>query len=106
MRRATVPRGRFTRETSLPSLVCGAIVVVGGWLIGWWIVPFAALVVAAIWWRRADAAQQATWGAVGAWVVLLLIDSMHGRTWALARAAGGAVFLPWGLLIPVTLLFA
>lgn len=106
MRRATIPRGRFTRETSLPSLVCGAIVVVGAWLIGWWIVPFAALVVAAIWWRRADAAQQATWGAVGAWVVLLLIDSLHGRTWALARAAGGAVFLPWGLLIPVTLLFA
>jgi hypothetical protein len=106
MRRAPIPRGRFTRETSVPALVCGAIVAIGGWLLGWWIVPIAALVVAAIWWRRADVAQQATWGAVGAWIVLLLVDSLHGRSWALARAAGGAVFLPWGLLIPVTLLFA
>ena len=46
------------------------------------------------------------WGGVGGWIVLLLIDSLHGRTWALGRAAGGAVFLPWGLLFPVTLLFA
>jgi hypothetical protein len=53
-----------------------------------------------------DVASQAMWGAVGAWIALLLVDSLHGRSWALARAAGGAVFLPWGLLIPITLLFA
>jgi hypothetical protein len=99
-------RGRAKREKPLPALVCGAIVAVGAWLIGWWIVPIAALVVAVFWCHRVDVAAQAMWGAVGAWIVLLLVDSLHGRTWVLARAAGGAVFLPWGLLIPVTLLFA
>ena len=99
-------RGRVKREKPLPALVCGAIVVVGAWVAGWWIVPVAALVVAVFWWHRLDVASQAMWGAVGAWIALLLVDSLHGRSWALARAAGGAVFLPWGLLIVVTLLFA
>lgn len=106
MTRPSVPRARGKRLLPAAALVCGAIVVVGAWLIGWWIVPVAALVVAVIWWHRDDIAVQAMWGAVGAWIVLLLVDSLHGRSWALARAAGGAIFLPWGLLIPVTLLFA
>lgn len=106
MRHDPVLRARVKREMPLPAIVCGAIVVVGAWLIGWWIVPIAALVVAMLWWQRVDVASQAMWGSVVAWIVLLLADSLHGRTWALARAAGGAVFLPWGLLIPVTLLFA
>jgi hypothetical protein len=75
-------------------------------LIGWWIVSVAALISSVLWWDRPDVARDVMWGAVAGWVVLLLIDSLHGRTWALARAAGGALFLPWGLLVPVTLLFA
>lgn len=106
MKRDPMLDRRAPRERPVPALVCGAIVVIGAWLIGWWIVPIAALVVAVAWWHRADVASQAMWGAVGAWIALLLVDSVHGRSWALARAAGGAVFLPWGLLIPVTLLFA
>lgn len=106
MKRAPIPRGRVKREAPIPTLVCGAIVAIGAWVIGWWVVPIAALVVALVWWHRADVARQALLGAVGGWLVLLLIDSLHGRTWALARAAGGVVFLPWGLLIPVALLFA
>ena len=94
------------RELPLAGLICGAIVALGAWLAGWWIVPVAALIVGVIWWDRAAIAMEAMWGALGGWVLLLLIDSLHGRTWALARAAGGAVFLPWGLLFPVTLLFA
>jgi hypothetical protein len=90
----------------MPAIVVGAIVVIGAWLIGWWIVPLAALAVSVVWWQRTDIAQQTMWGAVAGWLVLLLVDSLHGRTWALARAAGGALYLPWGLLIPVTLLFA
>lgn len=80
--------------------------MLGAWLIGWWVVPLAALITTIIWWERADITMEVMWGAVGGWVLLLLIDSLHGRTWALARAAGGALFLPWGLLFPVTLLFA
>jgi len=101
-------RSQRTRRRPLPlaALACGGLVVLGAWLIGWWIVPLAALITTIIWWERADIAMEVMWGAVGGWVVLLLIDSLHGRTWALARAAGGALFLPWGLLFPVTLLFA
>jgi hypothetical protein len=69
-------------------------------------VPIAALATSVIWYERANAVRQVMWGAVAGWTVLLIVDSVHGRMWALARAAGGAVFLPWGLLFPVTLLFA
>ena len=106
MKRAPIPRRRMKREAPIAGLVCGAIVAIGAWIIGWWVVPLAALLVSLIWWQRADVARQALLGAVVGWLVILLIDSLHGRTWALARAAGGVVFLPWGLLIPVTLLFA
>ena len=102
-----VPRPRRARrKLPLAGIVCAALVVVGSWLMSWWIVPVAALVATVLWWDRPTIVADVTWGAVAGWVVLLLIDSLHGRTWALARAAGGAVFLPWGLLIPVTLLFA
>src|SRR5919197_6094406 len=94
------------RELPLGAAVCGGIVVLGAWLAGWWIVPLAALIVGVVWWDRVNIATEAMWGSVGAWIVLLVIDSVHGRTWPLARAAGGAVFLPWGLLFLVTLLFA
>lgn len=100
------PRPRKERR-SLPiaGVVCAALVVVGAWLLSWWIVPLAALVATVVWWDQPRITRHVMWGAVAAWAVLLLIDSLHGRTWALARAAGGALFLPWGLLIPVTLLF-
>lgn len=101
------PRARRARrKLHLAGIVCAALVVIGAWLISWWIVPIAALVATVLWWDSPTIVVDVTWGAVAGWVVLLLIDSVHGRTWALARAAGGAVFLPWGLLIPVTLLFA
>jgi hypothetical protein len=90
----------------LAALACGALVVLGGWLVGWWIVPLAAVLTGVFWWDRPEVALEAMWGAVGGWALLLVIDSLHGRTWALARAAGGALALPWGLLFPVTLLFA
>jgi hypothetical protein len=102
-----VPRPRKTRrKLPLAGIVCAALVVLGAWVLSWWILPIAALVATVFWWDRPTIVADVTWGAVAGWVVLLLIDSLHGRTWALARAAGGAVFLPWGLLIPVTLLFA
>jgi hypothetical protein len=97
---------RKRRSLPLAAGVTALIIAVGAWLVSWWIVPVAAGIAAVAWWDRADVVRHVMWGAVLGWVVLLLIDSLHGRTWALARAAGGAVFLPWGLLFPVTLLFA
>lgn len=101
-----IPRRPVRRERPVAAIVCAALIVVGAWLLSWWIVPLAALVVAAIWRERPNVVAQVTWGAVAGWAVLLLVDSLHGRSWALARAAGGVMFLPWGLLFPVTLLFA
>lgn len=106
------PRSRHSRvaraRRSLPlaGVACGALVVVGAWLLTWWVVPLSALIATVLWWDQPRITTDVMWGAVAGWVVLLLIDSLHGRSWALARAAGGAVFLPWGLLFPVTLLFA
>jgi len=94
------------RDTPVAAALCAILIAAGGWLLSWWIVPIAALLTSAFWRGRGNIVSQVTWGAVAGWVILLLIDSVHGRTWALARAAGGAVFLPWGLLFPVTLLFA
>ena len=101
-------RRRYTswRAEFLPAIVCGALIALGAWVASWWIIPLAAIVIGVVWWEREDVAQQAMWGAAGGWALLLVIDSLHGRSWALARALGGAVFLPWGLLFPVTLLFA
>jgi len=105
---ATRARRRRTRrrEEWLPGIATGALVALGAWLVSWWIVPVAALLAGMFWWDRADVARQAMWGAVGGWCLLLVVDSLHLRTWALARALGGVIYLPWGLLIPVTLLFA
>jgi hypothetical protein len=98
------PRSR--RELPLAAVVCALLVVLGAWLVSWWIIPVAAMIAAVLWWDRSHIAIEVMWGAVAGWIVLLLVDSLHGRSWALARAAGGAVYLPWGLLFPVTLLFA
>ena len=105
MKRQTRSRAKG-RALPLAAGVTALLVVVGAWLISWWIVPIAAAIATVLWWDRADVVRDVMWGAVLGWVLLLVIDSLHGRTWALARAAGGAVLLPWGLLFPVTLFFA
>jgi hypothetical protein len=94
------------RALPLAAGITALLVVFGAWLLSWWIVPIAAAIATVLWWDRADVVRDVMWGAVLGWVLLLAIDSLHGRTWALARAAGGAVFLPWGLLFPAALLFA
>src|SRR4029078_6895946 len=92
-----VPRPRRARRRlPLAGIVCAALVVIGAWLISWWIVPVAALVATVLWWDRPTIVGDVTWGAVAGWVVLLLIDRLPGRTWALARAGRGGVFLAWG----------
>jgi len=106
-RRSPYRRARKRRRDELlPALATGATIVLGAWVLSWWIVPLAALVAGALWSSREDVAQQAMWGAIGGWLLLLLLDSVHGRTWAMAQALGGVLFLPYGLVIVATLLFA
>lgn len=94
------------RDELVPAIATALVIVVGAWLVSWWIVPIASLAGGAFWWRRADVAEQVLWGAVAGWVVLLLIDSLHLRTWALARAMGGVIYMPYGLAFVLTLAFA
>jgi hypothetical protein len=94
------------RGPMLPAFVTVGVVAVLSWLVSWWAVPIAGAIAGAVWPRMEKIGALAMWGAAGGWVLLLLVDSIQGRTIALARALGGAVFLPWPLLIIVTLLFA
>lgn len=94
------------RDELVPAIATALVIVVGAWLVSWWIVPIASLAAGAFWWRRADVAEHVLWGAVAGWVVLLLIDSLHLRTWALARAMGGVIYMPYGLAFVLTLAFA
>jgi hypothetical protein len=90
----------------VPAIATALLIAIGAWLVSWWIVPIASMAAGALWWRRADVAKQVLWGAVAGWVVLLLIDSLHLRTWALARAMGGVIYMPYGLAFVLTLAFA
>jgi len=94
------------RDELLPAIATALLIAIGAWLVSWWIVPIASIAAGAFWWRRADVATQVLWGAVAGWVVLLLIDSLHLRTWALARALGGVIYMPYGLAFVLTLAFA
>ena len=94
------------RDELLPAIATAVVIAIGAWLVSWWIVPIASIAAGALWWRRADVAKQVLWGAVAGWVVLLLIDSLHLRTWALARALGGVIYMPYGLAFLLTLGFA
>src|SRR5262245_16041980 len=100
-----IRRGR-KRGPVRPALVTAGVVALLSWLVHWWAVPLAGAIAGAVWPRMEKIGTLAMWGAAGGWVLLLLVDSLQGRTIALARALGGAVFLPWPLLILVTLLFA
>src|SRR5690348_16033569 len=75
------------RDTPIAGAACAILIAIGGWLLSWWIVPIAALLTTALWRGRMSIVSQVTWGAVAGWILLLVIDSVHGRTWALARAA-------------------
>ena len=70
---------RSRRELPLAAVVCALLVVVGAWLVSWWIVPAAAMIAAVLWWDRPHIAIEVMWGAVAGWIVLLLIDSLRGR---------------------------
>ena len=109
MARAPTRRSRKKarrRDELLPAIATALLIVIGAWLVSWWVVPIASIIAGAFWWRRSDVATHVMWGAVAGWVVLLLIDSLHLRTWALARALGGVIYMPYGLAFVLTLAFA
>jgi hypothetical protein len=85
-----------------------AVVAVCGltWVVGWWGVVVAALVVGAMWNRRPAIAWIVALAAIAGWGVLLLVNAVSGRFGALAEAVSGVMRIPAGVLVIATLLFA
>jgi hypothetical protein len=94
------------RATAIVLLA--AAVAIGGltWVVGWWGVIVAALVVGAMWPARKRIAWLAALAAVVAWSALLLADAAGGRLGVLAASVGGVMQLPAAALVVITLLFA
>jgi hypothetical protein len=87
-------------------LVVVAAVAALTWLVGWWAVPFVAVVAGVVLQRWRGVAWLIALAAVVAWSALILADAASGRFGALAAAVGGTLQLPAGVLLTVTLLFA
>lgn len=102
----TVKRGSHDWSHHVPAIAIAVAIAGLSWLTSWWAVSLCAAVGAAVFRRREDIAMEAMWGAVGGWALLLVVDSLHGRTYALARAVGGVLYLPGVGFFLLTLLFA
>ena len=76
------------------------------WVVGWWGVVLAALVVGAVQWRRPGIAWLNALATVIAWSALLLLDAASGRFGALASVIGGVMRVPAAAVVVVSLLFA
>lgn len=76
------------------------------WVVGWWGVVLAAIVVGAVQWRRRGIAWLTALSAVAAWSALLVFDAASGRFGALSGALAGVMRVPAAALVVVTLLFA
>jgi hypothetical protein len=87
-------------------LLCAIATAATTWVVGWWGVVLAALLVGAVQYRRRGVEWLAALGAVVAWSALLLLDVASGRFGALATVLGGVMRLPAGAIVAVTLLFA
>jgi hypothetical protein len=85
-----------------------AVVAVCGltWVVGWWGVVVAALVVGGMWWRRPAIAWIVALAAIAGWGVLLLAKAAGGRFGALTAVVSGVMRIPAAVLMIATLLFA
>ena len=87
-------------------VVASLVVALATWIVGWWGVAVAAVVIGALQWRRKGIAWMTALAAMLAWSALLLTNTIGGRFGALSSALGGVMGAPAGALVVVTLLFA
>jgi hypothetical protein len=92
----------------MPIVMLLAFVATGAmtWMLGWWGVVLAALLVGALYWRVRGIAWMTALAAIAAWSTLLVVDAVGGRFGALASAIAGVMRVPAAALVVVTLLFA
>ncbi|MDQ2666772.1 MAG: hypothetical protein M3Z05_12265 [Gemmatimonadota bacterium] len=87
------------------SLLVALAVALATWTLGWWGVAIVALLAGFI----ARGAGGRPWyvalGCLLGWAVLLLIDAAAGPFVSVAKTVSGAMSIPSGALLVVTLLF-
>ena len=76
------------------------------WIVGWWGVVVAALVIGAVWWRRPAIAWVVALAAITGWSALMLVNLVGGRFVALTDVVSGVMRIPASALVIAALLFA
>jgi hypothetical protein len=86
-------------------LVVAAAMAALTWLIGWWGVLLAALVIGFVFRANGGGGWRIAIAAALAWSVLLAMDAVSGPIGLLGRRLGGVMQVPAIVLVLVTLLF-
>lgn len=85
-------------------LVAGSIAGLT-WVLGWWGVAVAALILGFVFRDEGGRAWRVALGAIEGWAMLLLIDVVGGPLGRVATTVGGAMRIPGPALLVATLLF-
>jgi hypothetical protein len=86
-------------------LLLAALMTAATWICGWWGVAVMALIVGGVYRAEGGRARRAALAAVEGWALLLIFDAMAGPFGHVASTIGGAMSIPAGALLMVTLLF-
>ena len=81
------------------------IVAAATWLVGWWGVAVVALAAGFIMRAHGGRAWTVAIGAIEGWALLLIVDSLGGRSRELLRLLSGTINISGLALILATLLF-
>jgi hypothetical protein len=85
-------------------LVAGSIAGLT-WILGWWGVAVAALILGFVFRDEGGRAWRVALGATEGWAILLLLDLVGGPLGHVATTVGGAMQIPGPALLVATLLF-
>jgi Na+-translocating ferredoxin:NAD+ oxidoreductase RnfD subunit len=85
--------------------IIAAASALGTWLLGWWAVAIVAVLAGAVVGAEHGRAWRVALGCLGGWAVLLLLDAAVGPMRSVATTVSGAMSIPSGALLLVTLLF-
>ena len=86
-------------------LVIAVFVAASTWLIGWWSVALVAIAAGYLMRRRGGNAWRVALGSAEGWAILLLVDTLGGRSRELLSILAGTMSIPGPALVVATLLF-
>lgn len=75
------------------------------WILGWWGVAVAAVILGVVYRQEGGRAWHVALGAVEGWAILLIVDMIFGPLAGVATTVGGAMSIPASALLLVTLLY-